>query len=89
MGQFERSLIIVDHDSSLHYIEGCTAIEYSDSSLHAAVVEIYVHKNARCRYSTIQNWSSNVLNLVTKRAIVYEDGLMEWGDVPLPVLRID
>ena len=80
MGQFERSLIIVDHDSSLHYIEGCTAIEYSDSSLHAAVVEIYVGKNSSCRYSTTQNWSNNVYNLVTKRALVEENGSMEWID---------
>ena len=80
MGQFERSLIIVDHDSSLHYIEGCTAPEYTDSSLHAAVVEIYVGKNSKCRYSTIQNWSSNVYNLVTKRAMVEENGVMEWID---------
>lgn len=80
MGQFERSLIIVEHDSSLHYIEGCTAPEYTDSSLHAAVVEIYVGKNSTCRYSTIQNWSSNVYNLVTKRAQVEENGVMEWID---------
>ena len=80
MGQFERSLIIVDHDSSLHYIEGCTAPEYSDSSLHAAVVEIFVGKNSTCRYSTVQNWSNNVNNLVTKRALVLENGNMEWID---------
>jgi len=80
MGQFERSLIIVDDDSALHYIEGCTAPEYSDSSLHAAVVEIYVGKNSRCRYSTVQNWSNNVYNLVTKRALVEENGVMEWID---------
>ena len=80
MGQFERSLIIVDDDSSLHYIEGCTAPEYSDSSLHAAVVEIYVGKNSTCRYSTIQNWATNVNNLVTKRAYVCENGKMEWID---------
>ena len=80
MGQFERSLIIVDHDSSLHYIEGCTAPEYTDSSLHAAVVEIYVGKNSTCRYSTVQNWSNNVYNLVTKRALVEENGTMEWID---------
>lgn len=80
MGQFERSLIIVDHDSSLHYIEGCTAPEYSESSLHAAVVEIYVGKNSTCRYSTVQNWSNNVYNLVTKRALVEENGKMEWID---------
>lgn len=80
MGQFERTLIIVDHDSSLHYIEGCTAPSYTSSSLHAAVVEIYVEKNAKCKYTTIQNWSNNVYNLVTKRAIVEENGLMEWVD---------
>ena len=80
MGQFERSLIIVDHDSQLHYIEGCTAPEYTDSSLHAAVVEIFVGKNSTCRYSTVQNWSSNVYNLVTKRALVEENGIMEWID---------
>ena len=80
MGQFERSLIIVDHDSSLHYIEGCTAPEYSESSLHAAVVEIYVGENSHCRYSTVQNWSTNVYNLVTKRALVEKNGVMEWID---------
>ena len=80
MGQFERTLIIVDDNSSLHYIEGCTAPTYSDSSLHAAVVEIYVGKNSTCRYSTIQNWAPNVYNLVTKRALVDEGGTMEWID---------
>ena len=80
MGQFERSLIIVDHDSSLHYIEGCTAPEYSESSLHAAVVEIIVMENSICRYSTVQNWSVNVNNLVTKRALVLENAKMEWID---------
>ena len=80
MGQFERTLIIVDHDSSLHYIEGCTAPEYTESSLHAAVVEIYVAKNSICRYSTVQNWATNVNNLVTKRAVVEENGKMEWID---------
>ena len=80
MGQFERSLIIVDDNSHLHYVEGCTAPTYSDSSLHAAVVEIYVGKNSSCRYSTIQNWAPNVLNLVTKRALVEENGVMEWID---------
>lgn len=80
MGQFERTLIIVDHDSELHYIEGCTAPNYSESSLHAAVVEIYVGKNSKCRYSTVQNWAHNVNNLVTKRAIVEEQGEMEWID---------
>ena len=80
MGQFERTLIIVGDNSSLHYIEGCTAPTYSDSSLHAAVVEIFVGKNSKCRYSTIQNWANNVNNLVTKRAIVEENGEMEWID---------
>lgn len=80
MGQFERTLIIVDEDSELHYIEGCTAPTYTEDALHAAVVEIYVEKNAKCRYTTIQNWSSDVYNLVTKRAIVEENGLMEWID---------
>lgn len=80
MGQFERTLIIVDDNSHLHYVEGCTAPTYSDSSLHAAVVEIYVGKNSSCRYTTIQNWAPNVLNLVTKRALVEENGVMEWID---------
>ena len=80
MGQFERTLIIVDDNSSLHYVEGCTATTYTDSSLHAAVVEIYVGKNSKCRYSTVQNWAKNVLNLVTKRALVDESGTMEWID---------
>ena len=80
MGQFERTLIIVDDNSDLHYIEGCTAPTYTEDSLHAAVVEIFVGKNATCRYTTIQNWSTDVYNLVTKRAIVEENGLMEWID---------
>ncbi len=80
LGQFERTIIIVDDYSSLEYIEGCTATSYSTSSLHAGVVEIYVGKHASCRYSTIQNWSTDVYNLVTKRAIVEEDGRMEWID---------
>lgn len=80
MGQFERTLIIVDDNSDLHYIEGCTAPTYSESSLHAAVVEIYVGKNSKCRYSTVQNWASNVYNLVTKRAMVADNGVMEWID---------
>ena len=80
MGQFERTLIIVDDNSDLHYIEGCTAPTYSESSLHAAVVEIYVGKNSKCRYSTVQNWANNVYNLVTKRALVDENGTMEWID---------
>lgn len=80
MGQFERTLIIVDEGSELHYMEGCTAPTYSTDALHAAVVEIFVGKNAKCRYTTIQNWSNNVYNLVTKRALVEESGLMEWID---------
>ena len=80
MGQFERTLIIVDEGSDLHYIEGCTAPSYSSSSLHAGVVEIFVMKNAKCRYTTIQNWSNNVYNLVTKRALVEENAVMEWVD---------
>ena len=79
-GQFERTLIIVDEGADVHYVEGCTAPIYSKESLHAAVVEIYVEKGGRCRYSTIQNWSNNIVNLVTKRAFVEEDGLMEWID---------
>ena len=80
MGQFERTIIVVDEGSELHYMEGCTAPTYTSDSLHAAVVEIYVKKNAKCRYTTIQNWSTDVYNLVTKRAIVEENGLMEWID---------
>ncbi len=80
MVQFERTLIIVDDNSDLHYIEGCTAPSYSESSLHAAVVEIYVGKNSKCRYSTVQNWANNVYNLVTKRALVDKNGTMEWID---------
>ena len=80
LGQFEHTIIIVDDDAFLSYIEGCTATAYSKTSLHAGVVEIYVGKNAKCRYSTIQNWSTDVYNLVTKRAIVDDGGLMEWVD---------
>ena len=80
MGQFERTLIIVDEGAYIHYVEGCTAPVYTTDSLHAAVVEIFVKKGGRCRYTTIQNWSSNVYNLVTKRAFVEEDGVMEWVD---------
>ena len=80
LGQFERTIIIVDEGASLEYIEGCTARTESGISLHAGVVEIYVGKNASVRYSTIQNWSTNVYNLVTKRAIVDEGGKMEWID---------
>ena len=80
MGQFERTIIIVGEGSELHYMEGCTAPTYTSDSLHAAVVEIYVEKGAKCRYTTIQNWSTDVYNLVTKRAIVEENGTMEWID---------
>lgn len=80
VGQFERTLIIVDDGAEIHYVEGCTAPQYSKDSLHAAVVEIYVGKNAKCRYSTVQNWSTNIINLVTKRALVLDNGLMEWID---------
>ena len=80
MGQIERTLIIVDDDADIHYVEGCTAPQYSKDSLHAAVVEIYVGKRAHCRYSTVQNWSNNIVNLVTKRAIVDDEGHMEWID---------
>ena len=80
MGQFERTLIIADEGSYVHYVEGCTAPIYSSASLHSAVVEIVVKKGARVRYSTIQNWSNNVYNLVTKRAVAYEDAVMEWVD---------
>ena len=80
MGQCERTLISVDEGADVHYVEGCTAPTYSKDSLHAAVVEIYVKANGKCRYSTVQNWSSNILNLVTKRAYVEEYGAMEWID---------
>lgn len=80
MGQFERTLIIVDEGAQVNYVEGCTAPTYSRDSLHAAIVEIAVKKDATCRYTTIQNWSNNVINLVTKRAFVYENGHMEWID---------
>ncbi|SIS43701.1 Fe-S cluster assembly protein SufB [Salimicrobium flavidum] len=80
MGQFERTLIIADEGSSVHYVEGCTAPTYSSSSLHSAVVEIFVKKDAYCRYTTIQNWANNVYNLVTKRAVAEENASMEWVD---------
>jgi Fe-S cluster assembly protein SufB len=80
MGQFERTLIIADEGSYVHYVEGCTAPIYSSDSLHSAVVEIVVKKDARVRYTTIQNWSNNVYNLVTKRAAVQAGGTMEWID---------
>lgn len=79
-GQFERTLIIVDEGADVHYVEGCTAPTYSKESLHAAVVEIIILKGGKCRYSTVQNWSNNIVNLVTKRALVMEDAQMEWID---------
>lgn len=83
IGQFERSLIIVDEGAQLHYVEGCTAPSYTTDSLHSGVIEIIVKKNARMRYTTIQNWSTNVYNLVTQRSLVYENGTMEWVDANL------
>ncbi|MGP1376331.1 MAG: Fe-S cluster assembly protein SufB [Bulleidia sp.] len=80
MGQFERSIIIVDDGAECAYIEGCTAPQYSKDSMHAAVVEVFVGEGARCRYSSVQNWSGNILNLVTKRARVAAHGVMEWVD---------
>jgi len=80
MGQFERTLIIVDENASVHYVEGCTAPVYTTNSLHSAVVEIIVKKGGYCRYTTIQNWANNVYNLVTKRAVCYENATMEWID---------
>ncbi len=80
MGQFERTLIIVDEGAEVHYVEGCTAPMYTTESLHSAVVEVMVKKNGRCRYTTIQNWANNIYNLVTKRAMAYENALMEWVD---------
>ncbi|MFQ3544776.1 Fe-S cluster assembly protein SufB [Halobacillus rhizosphaerae] len=80
MGQFERTLIIVDEGASVHYVEGCTAPTYSSSSLHSAVVEIFIKDNAYCRYTTIQNWANNVYNLVTKRAVADKNATMEWVD---------
>ncbi len=86
MGQFERTLILVDEGAQVHYVEGCTAPTYSSDSLHSAVVEIVVKKGARARYTTIQNWSPNVYNLVTKRAVAHEDATMEWVDANLGCL---
>ncbi len=83
IGQFERSLIIADEGAQVHYVEGCTAPLYTTNSFHSGVIEIVVKKNARVRYSTIQNWSNNVYNLVTQRAMVYENGTMEWVDANL------
>ena len=89
MGQFERTLIIIDESAYCHYVEGCTAPIYSSDSLHSAVVEIIVKKGGRCRYTTIQNWSNNVYNLVTKRAVAYEGATMEWVDGNLGCLSGD
>ena len=83
VGQFERTLIIVDKDAFVHYVEGCTAPTYSSDSLHSAVVEIIVKEGGRCRYTTIQNWSTNIYNLVTKRAAAYKNATMEWIDANL------
>ncbi len=83
IGQFERSLIIVDEGAQMHYVEGCTAPQYTTDSLHSGVIEIIVKKNARMRYTTIQNWSTNVYNLVTQRSLVSEGGSMEWVDANL------
>jgi len=83
IGQFERTLIIADEGAQVHYVEGCTAPQYTTDSFHSGVIEIVVKKNARVRYSTIQNWSTNVYNLVTQRAIVHEGGTMEWVDANL------
>ena len=80
LGQFERTIIIADEGSNIHYIEGCTAPQYAEAALHTGVIEIFVKKGAHARYTTIQNWSRNVYNLVTQRAVVDEDGLMEWVD---------
>jgi Fe-S cluster assembly protein SufB len=80
MGQFERTLILVEEGAQVHYVEGCTAPIYTSESLHSAVVEVLVKKGARCRYTTIQNWANNIYNLVTKRAVAQEDALMEWVD---------
>ena len=83
IGQFERSLIIVDEGAQVHYVEGCTAPQYTSNSFHSGVIEIIVKKNARMRYTTIQNWSTNVYNLVTQRSVVEEGGTMEWVDCNL------
>ena len=80
MGQFERTLIVVDEGASVHYVEGCTAPIYSEDSLHAAIVEIYIKDGGYCRYSTVQNWSNNIVNLVTKRALCKKEATMEWID---------
>ena len=80
MGQFERTMIIVDEGAQVHYVEGCTAPTYSSESLHSAVVEIICKPGSRVRYTTIQNWADNVYNLVTKRAVAYKEATMEWVD---------
>ncbi len=80
MGQFERTLIIVDEGAQVHYVEGCTAPMYSTESLHSAVVEVIAKRGSRVRYTTIQNWANNIYNLVTKRAVAYGDSLVEWVD---------
>ena len=80
MGQFERTLIIADEGSSIHYVEGCTAPTYSTESLHSAVVELIAMDGAKIRYSTVQNWSANVYNLVTKRGIAHSNATIEWVD---------
>ncbi|MGC9349881.1 MAG: Fe-S cluster assembly protein SufB, partial [Anaerolineae bacterium] len=80
LGQFERTIIIAEEGSNVHYIEGCTAPQYTEAALHTGVIEIFVNKGAHARYTTIQNWSRNVYNLVTQRAVVEEEGLMEWVD---------
>src|SRR5205823_1210654 len=83
MGQFERTLIVAEEGSDVHYIEGCTAPVYSTDSLHSAVVEIVVKPGANVRYTTVQNWSTNVYNLVTKRAVAYDNAHMSWVDANL------
>ena len=83
IGQFERSIIIADEGAQVHYVEGCTAPQYTTDSLHSGVIEIVVKKDARVRYTTIQNWSNNVYNLVTQRSVVHEGGTMEWVDANL------
>jgi Fe-S cluster assembly protein SufB len=88
MGQFERTLIIVDEGASVHYVEGCTAPMYSSESLHSAVVEIICKRGSRCRYTTIQNWANNIYNLVTKRAVAYADATMEWVGARGEILSI-
>jgi Fe-S cluster assembly protein SufB len=83
IGQFERTMIIVDEGAQVHYVEGCTAPSYTTNSFHSGVIEIIVKENARCRYTTIQNWSTNVYNLVTQRSMVSAGGTMEWIDANL------